>query len=158
MNFPFTIHHAGHSSVIENETGACLEVRRGSLRYFAIPNPLFWNSRNDWLASVPYIPSDLAERPLPPHYNQEQSWMAQWHEESTLLLNQGEDGVWRLEPLGQPIILVSDSNTFQLIPVYMNLECGMMYANGQYFNNWSQTSLEVIQVWRLEMGNYYRIH
>lgn len=145
---PLSIHHVGHSSVIVTYTGQCLEIRRGSLRNFEIPNPFLWNSIQDWHSSALHIQYDLMQRPNPPHFNAEQTWMAQWHEYSTLT-----DEVY-----DQPVILILDSNTNQLISLYMNLDTGVMFANGLYFTQFAQTSIHVAQVWRWELGNYYRIY
>jgi hypothetical protein len=149
MSVPLSIHHAGHSSVIACHNGQYLEIRRGSLRHFQIPNPCVWNSLEEWYAVIPYMPYDLAYRPNPGHFNAEQCWMAQWHEYSTL-----DDGQY-YDPA---TILLHDSISGQLIPLYMNLDTGVMLANGIYFTEFAQTPFQIDQVWRLELGNYYRIY
>jgi hypothetical protein len=150
MNHPFSIRHVGHSSVITCFNGQYLEVRRGSLRHIEIPNPCMWNSIQEWYASIPYIYYDLAQRHNPDYFNAEQCWMAQWHEYSTL-----DDAGQYYDPA---TILVHDAVTSQLIPLFMNLDTGVMLANGIYFAEFAQTPFQINQVWRLELGNYYRIY
>lgn len=154
------IHHIAHSSVLVMETGQCLEVRRGSLRHFAIPYPMIWNSLEDWRANAPYIQSDLLSRLLPHHFTADQLWMAQWHEESSLIIQEDTDGVWKLLPNNneKPNILITDYVTGTMIPVYMCLQTGIMWACGHYFSQFSDTFLQITEVWRFELGTYYRVY
>jgi hypothetical protein len=157
MNVQY-IQHYLHSSVAVFDNGQCMEVRRGSLRNFAIPNPMIWNSVQEWIAYIPYIQSDLAMRPMPVHFNAEQIWMAQWHETSSLVFQEEvEGGCWSLVPQ-QAQILLLDGVTGQLVPFYMNLETGIMSTGGLQFTQFSQTPLQIQQAWRFESGVYYRIH
>ncbi len=150
-----SIQHAIHSSVAVFDNGQCFEVRRGSLRNSAIPNPMMWNSIQDWYAQVPHIQSDLTTRPLPAHFNSDQIWMAQWHQTSSLVFHQ-ENGLWSLVPQDTQILLLDA--TGQLMPFYMNLETGIMSVGGQQFTQFSQTSLQIQQIWRYESGVYYRVY
>jgi hypothetical protein len=151
-----TTHHITHSSVTLLENGQYMETRRGSLRYFAIPTPAIWNSIQEWHACIPYIPFDLASRPVPSHYTIDQVWVAQWHETSTLVFTQDHTNCWRLVPQ-DPILLVMDSISGYLIPLYMNLETGTLSANGEQFTYFAEISLQIQQIWRYESGTYYRV-
>ena len=151
------MHHCGHSSVMVLPSGQVVEARRGTLQHFAIPNPMVWNSLEEWRAYAPYIQSDLLLRPLPAHFNATQTWIAQWHEESTLCLQQDTDGVWKLLPGGTATVMVADWATGTMVPLYMCLNTGMMWCQGRYFTDFSETPLQVAQVWRCEFGSWYRI-
>lgn len=118
---------------------------------------MIWNSIQEWHAYIPYIQFDLPQRPLPPHFNQDQIWMAQWFETSTLTFTQDTTGCLTLVPQDVPTVLIQDASGM-LIPVFMNLECGIMCANGQQFTAFAQTALQMLQMWRCEGGNYYRIY
>lgn len=139
-------------------TGQCVEMRRGSLRYFDIPNPLIWNSVEDWIAYIPNIQFDLPLRPMPSHFNNEQLWMSQWFERSTLVFSEDSDGCWRLFPVHPANILILDGYSGMILPVYMCLENGVMYADGKYFSRFYETPFQILQMWRLENGTYYRIY
>lgn len=148
----------GHSSVISLPTGQLLELRRGTLRDFAIPNPYVWCSIQDWYSHVPYIQFDTLQRYYPTTWSYDQMWTAQWFEQSTLLL-EDMNGCWTMMPDGKPpILLIADSITGQLYPLYMNLDTGAMYLNRQYFTSYSQLNIHVGEVWRYEYGVYYRIY
>lgn len=134
-----------------------LEARRGSLRCNQIPNPMLWNSLEEWHAAYSTIPFDLPARVLPAHFNADQRWMAQWFETSTLQLGE-EGGCWKLMPVGFPTVLVLDGNTGMLVPVYMSLEYGILLANDKYFTTFAQSPFLIAEMWRLEAGNYYRIY
>lgn len=153
----YTVHHSGHSSVIMMDNGKCIESRRGSLRNYSIPNPMIWNSIPEWHAYIPYIQFDLPKRPMPLHFNPDQVWMSQWFETSTLILTQDTIGCWILVPQDVPTFLILNA-CGTLIPIFMNLECGMMYANGQQFTAFAQTALQIQQMWCREGGNYHRIY
>ncbi len=149
--------HIGHSSVGLLANGMCIETRRGSLRLFDIPQPMVWNSTQEWAAMVPTMHFDLQQRPLPPHFNSDQAWFAQWHEASTLHEFVDMQGTMIYQPEPVATLLALDSQTEMLVPVYMNLLTGTLYANNMAFTSMSCAPIVVTQVWRQEAGTYYRI-
>ncbi len=158
-SFPFPVYkrHVGHSSVMVMNTGQCWETRRGTQRLTDIPNPRVWNSEAEWLATVPQLYYDILQRPIPPHYNSEQVWMSQWHETSTLSCTIGDDGCEYHEILNGPSVIIMDGNSGSLVPIFMDLATGTMYAEGRPFICFGLSPYQLAAAWRFEDGTYYRI-
>ncbi len=138
-------------------TGQCWEIRRGTQRYGELPNQCLWNSEAEWLSTVPYIAYDILYRPLPAHFNSEQVWMSQWHETSTLRCTVDGNSNEHHEILNGPAVLILDGNTGSLLPIFMDLTTGTMYAEGVPFIALTQSPYNMVSAWRYEDGTYYRI-
>ncbi len=154
---PQVLHH-GHSSVFLMDDGQCMECRRGTLRCFSIPNPMIWNTVHDWIANCSMMEFDVHWRPIPHHFNQDQVWMYQWFEESTLTPVYDYTGLYSLQPSQMPTILAINANTGYMSPFFMNMESGTFWLEGQTFTSFAKAPFPISQMWRLEMGNYYRIY
>ena len=150
------IHHLGHSSVLETEYGL-LECRRGTLREFAIPDPIVWQTVEDWRMDYYNIPFDTLRRRIPRHFTQDQAWMLQWVETSNLHPLPDHTGLVYMQPSKPTEILLYDARTDRLIPLHMNLEHGTLWAEGRVYTRFSQMPYKVTQIWRMEAGTYYRI-
>ncbi len=146
--------HSLHSSVFVMPNGACGECRRGSLYYFDIPSPMIWPSIQDWLQTAPFVRNYFSEFPQPPHWNCEQYALSQWFHESNLWYDV-ETNEWST---GEPAVYVQNKETGYMIPVFMNLETGIMQIKDQLVYSFSETGIDVGQVWRIEMGDMYRVN
>ena len=152
----YRIHHYGHSSVMETLHGF-IECRRGTLREFAIPNPYYWSTREDWMADYPLIHFDILRRPIPRHFTKDQAWMLQWVEESTLEPLPDETGLVYMQPSKASNILLYDIITNRLLPLYMNVRYGTFWVEGRTYTAFGQMPYQIAEIWRMEAGSYYRI-
>jgi hypothetical protein len=145
--------HSLHSSVFVLPNGACGECRRGSLYFLDIPMPIVWNSIQDWMQAAPFVRHYFSEFPQPSHWNYDQYAISQWFHESNLWYDE-ESNEWST---GGATVFLKDKNTGYMIPVFMNLETGIMQIKGQIVYSFSEAGIEVSEIWRMEMGDLYRV-
>lgn len=143
--------HSLHSSIVLLPNGACGEIRRGSLYYFDIPNPMIWSSIQDWQLAAPRVRNYYAEFPQPPYWTMEQYAFSQWFHESTLWYD--TDAGWLT---GDSVVFVKTQLGY-MIPVFMDLATGIMNIKGQNVCSFAETGIQCKEIWRMETGDLYRV-
>lgn len=145
--------HSLHSSVYILPNGTCGECRRGSLYYFDIPSPMIWPSVDAWMQAAPLVRNYFAEFPQPTHWNYDQYIISQWFHESTLWYD-SDTQEWST---GEANVFVRDRATGYMIPVFMDLETGIMQIKGTLVHSFAEAGIQVSEIWRMEMEDLYRV-
>ncbi len=145
--------HYLHSSVISLPDGNLLEARRGPLTYFDIPHPRVWSSLQAWMTDAPFLRNYIAEFPQPSHWNHEQYWLSQWFHESTLWYNE-ETATWEK---GDAVVFVKNAMDY-MIPVYMCLSTGTIQIKDGLYTSFTDAGVQPVELWRMEMGELYRVY
>jgi hypothetical protein len=95
--------------------------------------------------------NNMQDRTWPAIWTPEQRWFAQWFRQSSLLF--GPIGFVK----GALEVIVRDSSTGYMIPLYMNLETGLFFANGQVGYSLRQLGIVGYEVYRFEDEVFYRL-
>ncbi len=153
IKYQMKILHSFHSSVYILPNGACGECRRGSLYHFDIPSPMIWPTIQAWMQAAPFVYNYYAEFPQPADWNSHQYMLSQWFHESNLWYDP-ETNQWSA---GEATVFLRDRDTGYMIPVFMNLETGILQMKEQLVYSWTDLGIQMSELWRMEMGDLYRV-